>query len=170
VFSAALALGALLTTGDQLLDLLFGTTRSASAAETIIGLAGAAGITAFAILARDRLLLTFISADVARTARIDVRRLELLYLIAFALTVALGLRFLGVLLMGSLLIIPAATARLLAGGLTPMLILSSVIAVLSTGAGTAIAEHFHREAGPPVVLVASTCFVVALAVSGRRRF
>lgn len=169
VFSAALALGAILTTSDQLLDVLFGTNRASSMTETIIGLVGAACVAAFAILARDRLVLTFVSADVARTARIDVRRLELAYLVAFALTVALGLRFLGVLLMGSLLIIPAATARILARGLTQMLILSSLIAVISTIAGTAIASRLHYETGPPVVLVASACFIAALVVPKRQR-
>jgi ABC-type Mn2+/Zn2+ transport system permease subunit len=169
VFSAALALGALLTTGDQLLDVLFGTSRGSSLTETIIGLAGAAGVTAFAILARHRLLLTLVSGDLARTARIDVRRLELVYLVAFALTVALGLRFLGVLLMGSLLIIPAATARLLARGITQMLILSSSSAVLATVVGTAVAGRVHRETGPPVVLVAAACFLAALMVPKRQR-
>jgi ABC-type Mn2+/Zn2+ transport system permease subunit len=169
VFSAALALGAILTTGDELLDILFGTNRASSTTETAIGLIGAACVIAFAILARDRLVLTFVSADVATTARIDVRRLELAYLVAFALTVALGLRFLGVLLMGSLLIIPAATARLLARGLTQMLVFSSAIAVFSTVVGTAIAGRMHQETGPPVVLVASACFIAALIAPKRQR-
>jgi zinc transport system permease protein len=44
--------------------------------------------------------------------------LNLLYLEMFALTIALGLRYLGVLLMGALIIIPAATAKRLAGNLS----------------------------------------------------
>lgn len=43
-----------------------------------------------------------------------VRRLNLLYLQAFALTIALGLRYLGVLLMGALIIISSATAAMFA--------------------------------------------------------
>lgn len=39
----------------------------------------------------------------------------------FALTIALGLRYLGVLLMGSLIIIPAATAKRLSSSLNQML-------------------------------------------------
>jgi len=169
VFSAALALGALLATSDELIEALFGTTRAVSLVETVVGLVGAACVITFALLARDQLVVTFVSSDIARIAGIDVRRLELAFLVAFAITVALGLRYLGVLLMGSLLIIPAATARLLAHGLTSMLALSAAIAIVSTTTGTVIAQHLNQEPGPFVVLVASGCFALALAVPAAKR-
>jgi ABC-type Mn2+/Zn2+ transport system permease subunit len=50
--------------------------------------------------------------------------LNLLYLQAFALTSALGLRYPGVLLMGALIIIPPATAKRLARNLGQMLMMA----------------------------------------------
>ena len=170
VFSAALAIGALLATGEQLIDALFGAPGTLSAWELVAGLVGAIAVIAFILGARDRLVLLFLSSDVARTAGINVERLALLYLLAFALTVALGLRFLGALLMGSLIIIPAATARQLARNLNQMLGWSVGLAVFATVAGTWIAQSTGRETGPLIVIVAASCFVVVVVAGiGRVR-
>jgi ABC-type Mn2+/Zn2+ transport system permease subunit len=163
VFSAALAVGALLTTGEELMDALFGTPGALSNVELIAGLAGAGAVVAFVLLARDRLIVTFLSSDIARTAGIDVRRLSLLYLLAFAVTVALGLRYLGALLMGSLMIIPAATARRLATNLTGMLTIAVALAVFATLFGSWLAAQTGRETGPVIVSVAAVCFFLSLA-------
>jgi ABC-type Mn2+/Zn2+ transport system permease subunit len=102
-----------------------------------------------------------VSPDVARTAGIDVRRLDLLYLETFALTIALGLRFLGVLLMGALIIIPAATAKRLARNLTEMLALAVGIAVTATLAGTwpplSIVKQARASSSPPLLV---SCLVL----------
>jgi ABC-type Mn2+/Zn2+ transport system permease subunit len=168
LFSAALAIGALLTTGDELMDALFGgpSAIEASRWELIGGFAGACAVIAFTLAARDRLIVLLVSKDVARTTGIRVERLELAFLVAFSVTVALGLRYLGVLLMGSLMIIPPATARALARNLTQMLVLSASVALVATLGGGFVAERVHRPTGPMIVLVAAACF--GLAVAARR--
>jgi ABC-type Mn2+/Zn2+ transport system permease subunit len=103
-----------------------------------------------------------VSPDVARTAGINVRRLNLLYLEMFALTIALGLRYLGVLLMGALIIIPAATAKRAARNLSGMLQLAVLVALLATLVGTGIASRLHKETGPLIVAVAAGTFVISL--------
>lgn len=161
VFSAALAVGALLTTGEELMDALFGTPCTLRPGEFAAGLVGAAAVTGFILLMRDRLIVTLVSADIALTSGINVRRLNLLFLLAFALTVALGLRYLGVLLMGSLAIIPAATARRLARSLGSMLILAVALAVVATLGGTWLAARLGRESGPLIIAVAAASFFAA---------
>src|SRR5262249_36836251 len=111
---------------------------------------------------RHKLVLSLVSPDIARTAGVDVARLELRFLLVFALTIALGLRYLGVLLIGSLVIVPAATAKRLARSLNQMLLVAVVVAVLSTTAGTFAAFALHREVGPLVVVVAALCFFLSL--------
>jgi ABC-type Mn2+/Zn2+ transport system permease subunit len=106
--------------------------------------------------------LTLISPEIARTSGIDVSRLNLAFLLVFALSIALGLRYLGVLLMGSLIIIPAATAKRLTGGLSGMLAVAVLVAVLSTAIGTHAALLFHRPTGPLTICAAASCFVLSL--------
>ena len=104
------------------------------------------------------------SPDIALTTGIRVGRQSLLFLLVFGLTVALGLRFLGVLLMGSLVIIPAATARRMAADLSGMLAWSVGLATLSMGIGTALAAHLGRPGGPFVIVVASALFFASFLV------
>jgi ABC-type Mn2+/Zn2+ transport system permease subunit len=164
VFSTALAAGSMLTSGEQLIEALFGGARRTSAIEAAVGLAVAASVVAFLLRERHRLVLALVSPDIARTAGIDVSRLDLRFLLVFALTIALGLRYLGVLLIGSLAIIPAATAKRLAGSLRTMLLVAVAVAVVTTGIGSSIAVALHREPGPIVVLCAATCFFASLLV------
>jgi ABC-type Mn2+/Zn2+ transport system permease subunit len=118
-------------------------------------------VTSFVLMRRHALVVALVSPDIARTVGIDVRRLNLLYLEMFALTVALGLRYLGVLLMGSLIIIPAATAKRLSRNLSQMLTIAAVIAILVTVIGSLGAAHFHRPTGPFIVTLAATVFFVS---------
>jgi len=167
VFSAALAVGAMFTRGEDLIEALLGDAREPTAWELGLGLAGATGVVIFILGARHRLVITLVSTDLARTAGIHVARLSLLYLLAFSLTVALGLRYLGVLLMGSLIIIPAATSKHLARSLGSMLAVAVVVAVVSVLTGTSLARWLHRETGPLIIAVAAGIFFVGLLV--RRR-
>lgn len=161
LFSAALAIGSITMTGADLIDALFGGAERLSRPEILFGAAATILVISFVVTQRNRLVVMLVSPDVARTAGINVRLLNLLYLEAFALTIALGLRFLGVLLMGALIIIPAATAKRLARNLTGMLLIAVVLAVVSTVAGSWMAFRLHRETGPLIVIVATGIFLLS---------
>ena len=124
----------------------------------------AALVIAFATLAEDRLVIALVSPDLARTAGIDVARLNLFFLLAFALAVSLGLRFLGVLLMGSLIIIPAATAKHLARSLPQMRVIAVALAMSCTLIGSAAASWLGLERGPLTIAVAAAFFFVSLGM------
>jgi ABC-type Mn2+/Zn2+ transport system permease subunit len=159
IFSAALAIGSMTTSGEDLIEALFGgATGRPSATETVFGLLAAVVVTLFIVRRKRALVIAMVSPDIARTVGIDVRWLNLLYLQMFALTVALGLRYLGVLLMGSLIIIPAATAKRLSRNLDEMLIMAAVMAIAVTLAGSALAVWWNRPTGPFIVTLAAFCF------------
>ncbi|MGE5857022.1 MAG: metal ABC transporter permease, partial [Solirubrobacterales bacterium] len=161
-----LALGSMLTSGEELIEALFGAARSPGLLEVSLGCAGAVLVVAFVLLARSRLVIALVSADLARTVGIDVRRLDLVYLLAFALTVSLGLRYLGVLLMGSLIIIPATTARYVARSLGSMLWVAVALSVASTLLGALGAPLLHVATGPLIISLAAAFFLLGLL--GRR--
>lgn len=161
LFSVALAAGSLMTSGEDLIDALFGSAGKITWVEICFGLTASAAIIAFVITQRNKLVIALVSPDVARTAGIDVRRLDLLFFETFALTIALGLRYLGVLLMGSLIIIPAVTAKRLTSGLQAMLMVAVAIALAATLIGTWLAASLHRETGPLIVTVAAGFFALS---------
>jgi ABC-type Mn2+/Zn2+ transport system permease subunit len=162
LFSVALAVGSMTASGEDLIEALFGGKRNLAWPEIVFGLVAASAVVGFMVTQRNKLVVMLVSPDVARTAGIDVRRLNLFYLETFALTIALGLRYLGVLLMGALIIIPAATAKRVSGNLTGMLVVAVGTAVVATVAGGWLAQMFHRETGPLIVIVAAACFLLSL--------
>jgi ABC-type Mn2+/Zn2+ transport system permease subunit len=162
VFSAALAIGSLTTSGEDLIDALFGGGGAPSMAELVFVLVAALGIIVFVITERNRLVVMIVSPDLARTAGVNVRRVDLVYLLLFALTIGIGLRYLGVLLMGALIIIPAVTAKGIARNLRSMLLISVALALLATALGASLAAWAHLESGPVIVLVAAAGFLLSL--------
>jgi ABC-type Mn2+/Zn2+ transport system permease subunit len=162
VFSTALAIGSLITSGDQLIEALFGGVGHLTTLETTFGLVFALGVIVFVVRQRQRLVLALVSPEIAQTSGIKVARLNLYFLLVFALTIALGLRYLGVLLVGSLVIIPAATAKRLAQSLRGMLLISIFFSVASTTLGTGLSFALHRAPGSMIVLVAAGFFVLSL--------
>ena len=162
VFSAALAIGTLTTTGEDLIDALFGSGAAPTTAEFAFVVVAAIAIIVFVLAMRNRLIITIMSPDIARTAGVNARLLELAYLVMFALTIAIGLRYLGVLLMGALIIIPAVTANRLARNLREMLRLTVGTSVAVTIAGAGAASFLNLQTGPVIVLVAAAVFVVSL--------
>lgn len=161
-FSAALAAGTLMMTSrEDLVEALLGGSGRLVWPEILFSLVAATLVVAFVLTQRNSLVLMLVSPDLALTAGINVRRLNLFYLEIFALTIALGLRYLGVLLMGALIIIPAATAKRLANNLTEMLLIAVLVAVTTTIAGTWLASWIHGETGPLIVTVAACLFFLS---------
>jgi|SRR6185437_5877076 len=161
LFSVALAMGSMMTSGEDLIEALLGGAGVMTWPEISFGLVASIAIIAFVVTQRNKLIIMLVSPDVARTAGIGVRRLNLLFLETFALTIALGLRYLGVLLMGALIIIPAATAKRLANNLTTMLVVAVTIAVAATVIGTWLAGWLHHETGPLIVTFAAAFFALS---------
>ncbi len=162
VFSAAFAIGGMITSGEDLIDSLFGGGGAPGWQETVGGLLVATMIVGFVLAQRHQLVIMLVSPDIARTAGVNVRRVNLLYLLAFALTLALGLRYMGVLLMAALIITPPATAIRLARNLTSTFVIAVTVAVCCTLLGAWIATTSGRETGPVIVVVAAAVFLVSL--------
>ncbi len=162
VFSVALSAGSLLTPNEDLIDALLGSYTSISFGEFLIGVIASLGIVIFLLAQKRRLTLATLSPELAKTSGLNVERLNLSFLLVFALTIILGLRYLGVLLMGSLVIIPAAVAKNLARSLNSMLVISVITAMLSTALGLVIAARFGLESGPSIVTVAAAIFFLSL--------
>jgi ABC-type Mn2+/Zn2+ transport system permease subunit len=162
VFSVALAIGSMMASGEELIDALFGGAGVLSRAEVVFGVAGSCVVVAFILTQKNKLVVMLVSSEVARTAGIRVRLLDFLYLEMFSLTIALGLRYLGALLMGALIIIPAATAKQVSKSLSAMLIVATAVALIATLVGTALATQLHRQTGPFIVTTAGAIFLLSL--------
>jgi ABC-type Mn2+/Zn2+ transport system permease subunit len=172
IFTAALAIGTLVTPSEDLIEALFGGFQSLTLPWFALGVLAVSGIIAFIFAFRHKLILSLFSPELAAASGINVARLDLYYLLVFSLTVLLGLRFLGALLVGALIIIPAATGRQLTHTLTAFLTASSVASVLAVAIGFLINHYYSHitlgsvtlnlSLGPAIISVATVLFLLSL--------
>jgi zinc transport system permease protein len=114
------------------------------------------------------LLAVTVHADMARAEGYRVRVLNLLLMVLIALLVALAMKIVGVFLITAMMIIPAATAALLAGSPGNMARLSILFGELAIVAGVILAWVMDWPMGPVVVLsLAAVFLLVSLLVRGR---
>ncbi len=163
LFASSVALGALLIHSDEgLIDALFGGFKAVSPAEFFFGIAASGIIIITLWLLRQKLIISLFSPELAASAGIKVNRVNLYFLLLFGLAILASLRFLGALLVGSLIIIPASAARQLTHTLGAFLAASALIAMASVIIGFWIAARYALDPGPTVVVVASAFFVISL--------
>jgi ABC-type Mn2+/Zn2+ transport system permease subunit len=172
IFTAALAIGTVLTPSEDLIEALFGGFAGLTLLWFIIGLLAVFAIVAFVLVFRHKLILSLFSPELAAATGVNVSTLNLYFLLVFSLTVLLGLRFLGALLVGALIIVPAAIGRQLTHTLNAFLITSSLASVLSVILGFVI-SHFYSHLsvghvtlnltlGPAIIGVATILFLLSL--------
>lgn len=163
LFAVSLAVGAVVIEEEhELVETLFGGITPVTSYEFLFGSAVALLVILFILKNRYALVLTLVSKELAKTAAIPIERLQLFFLLMFALTVILGMKFLGVLLMGSLIIIPAATARNVSKNLNGMLIISSLTALFSVITGIFGSKFFSWQLGPTIIIIAGALFSITL--------
>lgn len=163
-FTASLALGTLITPEHELIEALLGNIAALSSKESIISVVLSIGLIVSLLLIHKRLALNMVSQEMAQSAGIKNRRLEFIYLMIFALSVALGIRFVGALLMGSLVIIPAASAKNISRSLHNFMSLSVAFGVFSAAMGIYIASIYDVAPGPIFILISSVIFVISLII------
>ena len=108
------------------------------------------------------LVSVVINEDLAIVDGVAAARIKWIYIYLLAGAVAVGMRVVGLLLIVSLLIIPAAAARRHTRTPEQMAVLSSVLAVLAVLLGMAASLTWDIPAGPAMVLAATGFFLVGL--------
>lgn len=105
------------------------------------------------------LLMMSLQEDIAAVEGVRVRQVRLLLMLLIALCVAVSVQVVGMLLMTSLLIIPAAAARGLAKNPMQMMVFASGIGALSAIAGVCASFALDTPSGPSVILAAVLFFL-----------
>jgi zinc transport system permease protein len=146
----------------DLLAYLFGDILSISWQDILwIYAGGILVLGALAFIWRALLSLT-LHRELALVDGINESQTRFIYLILLSFIIAISMQLVGVLLIVSLLIIPAATARNFATSPEQMAILAMVTGLISVTAGLWGSLQFDTPAGPSIVLAASILFTLSL--------
>lgn len=165
LFVTSLAVGTLLIPdAEELLEVFFGSIESLTVFSAVFGALVSIGIIAIVLINLKKLTLVSIAPELAQANKVSQKLTELLLLVLIAFTIAIGIGFVGVLLISALSIIPAATARNLSGGFKTFLVLSVLLAVVSLSAGLIGSQFITVNPGILTVLVSAGFFVLSLFV------
>lgn len=108
------------------------------------------------------LLVLSINASFARSRGVAAFLTEGLFASVLAVVVAVSIQWVGLLIINSLLVLPAAAARNIAQDVKSYHLLSVAIALLSGVAGLLLAYYCNMAAGASIVVVAAAVFFLTL--------
>ena len=113
----------------------------------------------------NHLLLTAVNPQLAQSRGIRTNLVEYAFVILVAVAVMLSIRWVGVLLINALLILPAAAARNIARSARQHAFFSVLFSVLSGVGGLIISVPLNSSVGAAVVLCAACVYAVTLVLS-----
>jgi ABC-type Mn2+/Zn2+ transport system permease subunit len=171
-FTLALAIGILLFGDnlDALEEALFGDITAVGITEAVVAVLISVAVILVARLIYRKIVLGLISEELAISKGINIAKTNLLYLLLVSLTVAIGIQITGTLLVGFLVVTPAATAKTISATLSRYLMLSSIFGAISAISGILLSSYFNVPPGPLVVISGITIFVAVITIRWRTKF
>ncbi|MCM2278921.1 MAG: metal ABC transporter permease [Oligoflexia bacterium] len=169
LFVSSLALGFLLVPEPELLESLVGDLSRLTPAGAAWAALLALGLSLLVRRIYKGMMLLNISPDLAAVEGVIPGRHNLLYLAAIAILVAIGIRITGSLLVGALVILPPASARLMCCDLHRYARLSAGLGVLGCLIGVGVSESTGFQAGPGIILTNSAIFALVVTFRALRR-
>jgi zinc transport system permease protein len=174
VFYTGIALGVVLVAqagalNVDLFQYLFGSILTVTRGDLVtIALLGALGLATVALLYR-AFAAVVIDEEGARVAGVPIGSLNVALAALTAVTVALSMRVVGILLVAALMVLPVSAAGRLAWSMRSTLVLAMGVGLASAICGLTISYYADLPPGGTIVLVAAAVYLAALAATARLR-
>lgn len=168
--SAAIALGVVLVTSGSISynSYLVGDLLSISPLEVGILLILAVVIVVLWILFYNKVLLVSVNISLARSRGINTMAVELAFTAIIAVTVTLVIQWIGLLIINSLLVLPAAAARNVSTNARQYNVLTILISIVSGLIGLILSYYMDTATGATIVIVSAIIYFITLGL--RKRF
>lgn len=140
---------------------LIGDLLSITPAEIMTLLALVFAVLIFWLLFFNKLVIISINPSIAISKHIKIKVLETTFTVIMAVIVTVSIQWVGLLIISSLLILPAAAARNLSSNLRQYHFWSVLIAIISGISGLIISFYQNTATGATIVLVASICYLLS---------
>lgn len=149
---------------------LFGSLTTVSSSDLIALVALSAGIIIVLALFGRQLFAVALDPDVAAVQGIRVQAMSTLVAVLAAVTVVVGMRVVGLLLVSAIMIVPIAAAQQVAPSFRTTMALGSLIGLVAAVSGLVFSFYVDVPPGPAIVIVALAVFgLLALAAVPIRR-
>ncbi|WP_060515549.1 metal ABC transporter permease [Pseudomonas sp. NBRC 111132] len=144
-------------------NVLFGSVLTVSGQDLVVLGIVAVLVLALALPLYNRIMLASFNPQLAAVRGVAVKTLDYLFVVLVTLVTVAAVKVIGAILVGALLVIPAAAARLVSQSLKGFFFLSVLIATISTLFGILLPIVFDLPvpSGAAIILVAGLCFALA---------
>jgi len=110
----------------------------------------------------NKFILSGLNESIAKSRKIKSDILKLMFILIIAVVVMITIKWVGILIINSLLILPAATSRNIARNVKQYTIFSIVFSLISCVVGLISSYYLETAAGATIVLVSAIFFVLSL--------
>jgi ABC-3 protein len=107
------------------------------------------------------------NATLAKSKGINIRRIDNLFVIVIAIMVMLSIKWIGILLINSLLILPAAASRNVAKNMRSYHLFAILFSLTSGIAGTVISYYHNIPTGPMIVIISGIIYFITFFLKPR---
>lgn len=152
----------------DLISFVFGDILGVSQADLVGELLLAVVVVGFVLAFYREMVMVAYDPAMAAAAGVRARFFEYALLVLIALAVVVALQAIGIVLVSAMLIIPPATASLLARRIPQIIGISFALSVGASIAGLYASFHADLAASPAVVIAAMVPFAATLAATARR--
>jgi zinc transport system permease protein len=146
----------------DLMGFLFGDILAVSRTDIAFVYGGGAIILGLMAWLWKPLLAATVNEELAEAEGMAPERSRFVFMLLMALVIAIAMKIVGILLITSLLIIPAATARRFSSTPERMALFASLIGVVAVVGGLYGSLHFDTPSGPSIVVAALVLFLLSL--------
>lgn len=116
----------------------------------------------------NRILLIGLNDSLARSRGLNTWGIQVIFVASIVMVVTMNLSWVGILIINSLLILPAAAARNLAGNTRQYVLFAVAIALVSGVCGLLISYYSDTASGAAIVLIAMGLYFLTLGVKALR--
>ena len=143
---------------------LVGDILSITPAEILQLLVSLVVLAAVFALLYNKMLLTNMHSMFARSRGVKTFAIELTFALLTAAIVTISIRWTGLLVINSLLVLPAASSRLVSRSARRYILFSVCISLFSCVAGLALSWEIGSASGATIVIVNAAVFIVCLVI------
>ena len=169
IFSSFFALGfiliSVLNVTINLEDLLFGQILAVSQFDVFIVIAMCFAVVSLVIIFFKQLLFYSFDPIGAEVKGLNTNFLNYLFHIILSVAIVASLQTVGIILVLSMLLIPAAASKQITDTFVPSIYVSIVFGVFSSVSGLFLSYFFNLPSGPTMSLVATSIFVICFFIS-----
>ena len=115
----------------------------------------------------NKLHLISINTTLAKSKGVKTKKIDNIFVVLIAIVVMISIRWIGILLINSLLILPAASSRNIAKNMRWYHLYAVIFSLFSGIAGLILSYYFNIPTGPMIVIISGIIYFATLGIKGK---